>query len=121
MRRAAAKGAQRAADVWLESRRFVYPAVPACIHSDSSVRLSFREEFLPGSDVWVAEQGTSVVEVVFLAEGWIDQLYVTRRNRVQDRDLVSCALRSADLPGGLNLGRSKAISRRGVSMSTQSL
>ncbi len=77
MRRAAAKDAQRAADVWLESRRFAYPAVLACIHSDSSVRLSFREEFLPSSDVWVAEQGTPVVEVVFLADGWIDQLYVT--------------------------------------------
>lgn len=77
IRRASAKDAFQAADVWLEARRFAYPAIPACIHTEAAVRLWVQEEVIPCSEVWVAERDARVVAIMALADGWIDQLYVS--------------------------------------------
>jgi GNAT superfamily N-acetyltransferase len=45
-------------------------------HSDEEVRGWIRDVLLPGHDVWVAESHGSVVGLLALSEGTIEQLYL---------------------------------------------
>lgn len=103
IRRASAQDAFQAANVWLEARRFAYPAIPACIHTDAAVRLWVQEEVIPSSEVWVAERDARVVAVLALADGWIDQLYVSPAEQGVRIGFRLVQLAKERCPGGLQL------------------
>ncbi len=113
IRRASAQDAFQAADVWLEARRFAYPAIPACIHTDAAVRLWVQEEVIPSSEVWVAERDARVVAVLALADGWIDQLYVSPAEQGVRIGFRLVQLAKERCPAACNSGLSRAILRPG--------
>ncbi|MEL7206901.1 MAG: hypothetical protein AAGK32_01475, partial [Actinomycetota bacterium] len=56
--------------------RAAVPAIPPSVHPEDEVRDWFRRHVMATMDVWVAVSGSSVVGVLVLTEGWIEQLYV---------------------------------------------
>lgn len=46
------------------------------VHTDDDVRVHFSETVMPAGGAWVAHYGPTIVAMMVLVEGWIDQLYV---------------------------------------------
>lgn len=63
------------AQVYLRSREFALPTVPV-VHPPREVRRWMADEVVGRTDMWVAEVDGTVVGLMVLAEGWIEQLYV---------------------------------------------
>ena len=74
IRRATADDAPAVADVWLAAFGATYE-FPAA-HSDEDVRDWVRETLLPSTETWVADEDGSVVGIMSLTPGWVEQLYV---------------------------------------------
>jgi GNAT superfamily N-acetyltransferase len=64
------------AAMWLRARRAAIPAIPPPVHSDDEVREWFETVVIPERETWVIEDAGSIVAVLVLEPGWIDQLYV---------------------------------------------
>jgi GNAT superfamily N-acetyltransferase len=52
------------------------PSIPPPIHDDDDVRAWFATVVVPKLDTWVIEDEASIVALVVLAPGWVEQLYV---------------------------------------------
>lgn len=90
------------AEVWLPSFTAALPAVRRA-HSDDDVRGWIRDVLVPAGTVSVVEVNSTVVGLLALASGWIEQLYVDpdwQRRGIGER-LVGLAKRQEPL--GLQL------------------
>jgi len=102
IRRATPADADAVAGVWLRSYDAALPTVRRA-HTDDEVRAWFRDVVLPEHETWVADADGSVVGLLVLGAGEIEQLYLDpgwRGRGLGDR-LVSLAQRL--FPGGLSL------------------
>jgi GNAT superfamily N-acetyltransferase len=68
--------ADAVAALWLRSRRASVPAIPAPVHGDDEVYDWFATVVIPERETWVIEHAGSIIAVLVLEPGWIDQLYV---------------------------------------------
>lgn len=104
LRRAEPTDADDVADVWLRSRRAAIPSIPAPVHDDDAVRGWFRDVVLAHRDVWVAvDTERSVLGVLVMADGWIDQLYVDPGSWGQGLGSALIDLAKQQSPEGLEL------------------
>jgi GNAT superfamily N-acetyltransferase len=102
LRPARAADASAIAEVWLRSFDAALPTVRRA-HPDDEVRSWIRDVLVPRHDTWVADAGGTVVGVLVLSDGWIDQLYLDpdwRGRGIGDR-FVELAQRRQ--PSGLQL------------------
>jgi ribosomal protein S18 acetylase RimI-like enzyme len=102
VRRAQPPDAAAVADVLIRSRAAA--DIPPSVHDDADVRRWVAQRLLPDDDVWVAvTDGGTVVGVLALAPGWVEQLYVAPG--WTGRGVGSALLRLAQQlqPGGLQL------------------
>lgn len=103
VRRAAAGEADAAAEVLITARRAAVPAIPPSVHPEDEVRDWFRRHVMATMDVWVAVSGSSVVGVLVLTEGWIEQLYVLPGWQGARIGTALVARAKAEASGGLDL------------------
>jgi GNAT superfamily N-acetyltransferase len=102
LRRATAADAGAVADVWLRSYAAALPAVRRA-HTDDEVRAWFRDVVVAERETWVVEAAGTVVGLMVLGPGEIDQLYLDpdwRGRGLGDR-LVELAKQL--FPSGLSL------------------
>ncbi len=100
IRRAAAPDAAAIADVYLTSFRAALPTVRLA-HTDDECRAWLAEVVVPHLESWVAEAGGSIVAMMVLAEGWIEQLYVAPDWRGRGLGDRLVALAKGRQPAGL--------------------
>lgn len=74
VRRATTDDAAAVADVFLDSFHATYDFPLA--HSDEEVRGWIRGRLIPNDEVWVADDDGTIVALLALAPGWVEQLYV---------------------------------------------
>lgn len=74
-RRAVDSDASAIADVWLRSFAEALPGVRRA-HTDQEVRAWLRDVVVPKHETWVATVDDSVVGMMVLGDGELDQLYV---------------------------------------------
>jgi GNAT superfamily N-acetyltransferase len=103
IRRGAERDARAAADLWLRARKAARGAIPDPVHGDDDVRGWFASHVVRECELWLAEDGGTVVGILVLEGSWVGQLYVepelTGRG-IGDR-LLSVAKR--ERPDGLRL------------------
>lgn len=75
IRRATAADADAVAEVYLASFRAALPTVRLA-HSDEEVRRHARAHWVAATECWVAADDGTVVAMMSLTPGWVDQLYV---------------------------------------------
>lgn len=63
------------ADVWLRSYAAALPTVRRA-HTDDEMRAWTRDALVPGHETWVATVADTVVGMMVLRDGWVDQLYL---------------------------------------------
>jgi GNAT superfamily N-acetyltransferase len=69
--------ADACADLWLESRRAAFPAIPLPIHDGASIHGWLRSKIAVRDQVWVVESGEQLLAIMVLcSDGEVDQLYV---------------------------------------------
>ncbi len=101
-RPARAADAEPVAEVWLRAFDAALPTVRRA-HSDDEVRTWIREVVLPGKQTWVAAAGDTVVGMMVLGPGWLNQLYLHpswRGRGIGDRFIAVAKERN---PAGLRL------------------
>ena len=91
------------AEVWLRSRHASVPANPAPVHRDDEVRAWFAEVVLPTRETWVAEVDGSVVALLVLEDGWVDQLHVDPALTGEGLGSQLIEVAKAQRPDGLDL------------------
>ena len=91
------------AGVWLRSRAASVPAIPPTVHTDEEVRAWIDGVVLSSRDVWVAQDGRSVVAMLVLTDEWIDQLYVEPSRTARGIGAELLALAKLHRPAGLKL------------------
>ncbi|WP_395572562.1 GNAT family N-acetyltransferase [Streptomyces sp. BK79] len=103
LRRATAKDARAAADVWLRSFDAALPSVIRP-RTDEEVRDYFRHVVVPLREAWVAQApGGEVVGVMVLEEGELSQLYLVPERRGHGIGDRFVALAKRRVPEGLSL------------------
>jgi GNAT superfamily N-acetyltransferase len=102
LRRATAADAGAAADVWLRSFDAALPDVRRA-HTDDEVRGWFREVVVPTRETWVADADGTVVGLMVLGPGEIDQLYLHPDWRGRGLGDRFVALAKELFPSGLTL------------------
>ena len=75
LRRATPADADVVADVWLRSYTAALPGVRRA-HTDDEVRAWFRDVVVPERETWVVQAGGTVVGLMVLGPGEIEQLYL---------------------------------------------
>lgn len=97
LRRATDADAKEAADVFISSRRSALPTVNFP-YSDDSVRGYVRDIFIGRTEAWVAVDGATIVAVMSLKPGWVEQLYVATdaQGRGIGRQLLELAKERSD-------------------------
>ena len=63
------------AQVYLRAREFALPTVPS-VHPPREVRRWMADDVVGRTDMWVAEVDGTIVGLLVLAAGWIEQLYI---------------------------------------------
>jgi GNAT superfamily N-acetyltransferase len=76
VRRGAPDEGVEIAGVWLRSRAASVPYIPPPVHTEDDVRVWFEQVVLPTRQVWVADDGDTILGILVLDSEWIDQLYV---------------------------------------------
>ncbi|MFF8836884.1 GNAT family N-acetyltransferase [Streptomyces sp. NPDC015130] len=97
VRRAAESDAAAVAEVWLRSYAAALPSVRRA-HTDDEVRYWLREIVVPGQETWVATVEETVVAMMVLDDGDLDQLYIDppwRGHGIGDRLVELAKQRSA--------------------------
>ncbi|MBY8342755.1 GNAT family N-acetyltransferase [Streptomyces sp. KC 17012] len=102
IRRATARDAPDAADVWLRSFAAALPSVVRP-RSDDDVRNYFREVVVPLRETWVADAESGIVGVMVLHDGELSQLYLAPDWRGRGLGDRFVALAKERNPGGLGL------------------
>jgi GNAT superfamily N-acetyltransferase len=90
------------ADVWLRSFDAALPTVRRA-HPDDQVARWIADVLLPTRDVWVADADGTVVGVLALSPGWVDQLYLAPEGRGRGLGDRFVALAKQRQPRGLQL------------------
>jgi putative acetyltransferase len=103
LRRADLRDASAVAEVWLRARKANIPAVPPSIHDDDDVRGWFAEVVLPTLETWVADDAGTIVAVLVLEPGWVDQLHVDPDRQGQGIGARLLEVAKALNPAGLDL------------------
>ncbi len=75
LRRAGAEDADELAALFLASRREALPFLPE-LHSDEETHAWMGNVVVPGSEVWLAEEGGRIVGFVAVTGDHLDHLYV---------------------------------------------
>jgi len=94
VRSATGSDLDRITDLWLRARRRAVSTIPAPVHTDDEVRQWFADVVIPQRDVLVAvDPDGSLVGMLVLDDGWVDQLYVlpTAQNQGVGTKLLSVA------------------------------
>jgi ribosomal protein S18 acetylase RimI-like enzyme len=102
IRRAGPDDAAAVADVWLRSFAEALPTVQRA-HTDEQVRAWIRNVVLPTHETWVATVDGSVVAMMVLADGHIDQLYIDPAHQGRGIGGRLVALAKERSPDGLAL------------------
>jgi ribosomal protein S18 acetylase RimI-like enzyme len=102
IRRATPADAAAVADVFLRSFRAALPTVRLA-HDDDDVRRYYREVVIPAREAWVAVDGETVVALMAVADGTVEQLYVEPACTGQGIGARLLALAKERSPGGLRL------------------
>jgi GNAT superfamily N-acetyltransferase len=102
-RRAARDEADAVARVWLRSRRAAVPRIPPPVHSDIEVHQWFAHVVLVERETWVIEEGGSLIAVLVLEPGWVDQLYVDPDHTGRGLGSLLVELAKGRQPEGLDL------------------
>jgi GNAT superfamily N-acetyltransferase len=91
------------AELLLRARKAAVPAIPPLVHDDDDVRAFVRWKLVPEREVWLGVEGTVIVGVLALEDGWVDQLYLepTHTGQGIGTELLEHAKRCR--PGGLDL------------------
>jgi GNAT superfamily N-acetyltransferase len=77
VRRGTRADGRAAADLWLRARRAAAGAIPPPVHDDDDVRGWFAGHVVPDTELWLAEDHTSMLVGILVIDGpWVDQLYV---------------------------------------------
>ena len=77
VRRGTYADARAAADLWLRARKAAAGAIPPPVHDDDDVRGWFAGHVVPDTELWLAEDHTSMLVGILVIDGpWVDQLYV---------------------------------------------
>jgi GNAT superfamily N-acetyltransferase len=95
--------ARSIADVWLRSRRAAAPSIPAPAHTDDDVREWFATVVVPLRETWVVTDDATVVAMLVLDNGWVDQLYVDPLHTSRGLGSRLLDLAKRENPGGLDL------------------
>ncbi|MFF7156450.1 GNAT family N-acetyltransferase [Streptomyces sp. NPDC008139] len=103
VRDAVAADAAAIAHVHVTSREVTMPYLPPRKRTDAQVEAWVRDIVLPGSAVWVAEQGGTVVGYASVEDGVLDALYLLAEVRRQGIGSRLLARAKAHSPGGLTL------------------
>jgi GNAT superfamily N-acetyltransferase len=90
------------ADVWLRSFTAALPGVRRA-HTDDEVRAWFRDVVLPSRETWVADDGGTVVGLLVLGPGVVEQLYLDPDRRGSGLGDRLLAVAEKRCPGGLEL------------------
>jgi len=90
------------AEVWLRSFAAALPGVRRA-HSDDEVRRWVADVLLPTHDMWVADDDGTVVGLLALSDGWLDQLYLSPDRRGEGIGDRFVALAKSRQPRGLQL------------------
>jgi GNAT superfamily N-acetyltransferase len=103
IRRADPAEAPVIADLYWRAREAAIPAIPPSVHPLDDVHEHFAGTVLPHRDVWVADEGGTVVALLVLEPGWVDHLYVepSRTGEGIGARLLDHA--KSEQPGGLDL------------------
>ena len=102
LRRAEPADALAAAEVWLRSYTSALPSFRRA-HADDEVRGWFRDVVVPTRETWVADAGGTVVGLLVLAPGDLDQLYLDPDWRGRGLGDRMVALAKERYPDGLEL------------------
>ena len=102
IRRATASDAAPAAEVWLRSFDAALPGVQR-VHTDDEVRSWIRDVLVPTRETWVADAAGTVVGLMVLGPGEIDQLYLDPDWRGRGLGDRFVALAQELFPSGLSL------------------
>lgn len=102
-RRAERAEAGAVAAAWLRSRRASVPAIPAPVHSDVEVHAWFATVVLVERETWVIEDGGTIVAVLVLERGWVDQLYVDPDHMSLGLGSLLIGVAKSRHPNGLDL------------------
>jgi GNAT superfamily N-acetyltransferase len=104
IRTARLEEAEACADLWLRSRRAAFPAIPAPIHDDASVRGWLRSKIATRDQVWIAESGEQLLAIMVLhTDGELDQLYVSPGRTGQGIGTRLVEFAKSRNPAGLDL------------------
>ncbi|MFJ2635481.1 GNAT family N-acetyltransferase [Streptomyces sp. NPDC087422] len=103
VRDAVAADAAAIAHVHVASREVTMPYLPPRKRTDAQVEAWVRDIVLPGSAVWVAEQGGAVVGYASVEDGVLDALYLLAEVRRQGIGSRLLARAKAHSPAGLTL------------------
>ena len=90
------------AEVWLRSFSAGMPTVRRA-HCDDDVRAWIRNVLVPGGKLSVAEVHTTVVGLLALSSGWIEQLYVDPEWQRRGIGTQLMSLAKLEQPSGLQL------------------
>ena len=90
------------ARLYVAARQAAVPEMPEMVHTAAETRAWLGRQ-LGERDVWLAEQGGSIVGYVALGERWLDSLYVRPDLTGQGIGSVLLDLAKGLRPGGLGL------------------
>ena len=103
IRRATATDADAAAAVFTASRRDAGAAIPPAIHTPDEDRWFVREVLIGERETWLAVEGSDVVGLLTLDEGFVDQLYIARSAQRSGLGSRLVELAKQQRPTGLQL------------------
>jgi GNAT superfamily N-acetyltransferase len=106
IRRAGARDAPAAADLYLRARRAAASAgtIPPLVHRDEEVARWMREHVIPRLDCWLAQsEGSEPAGILVLEGEWVDQLHVDPALTGRGIGSMLLELAKQERPSGLRL------------------
>ena len=103
IRRVSLVEADDAARVLIAARHAAVPAIPPPVHTDDETLAWFRDHVMATNDVWAACVESSILAVMVLSEGWIEQLHVSPDNTNQGLGSALIDHAKSEATGSLDL------------------
>lgn len=90
--------------LYLDARETAHPAIPRSVHSPDETHRWLRSRAdAPGSELWLAEQGSDAVGLLLLEDAWVHSLYVAPERAGRGVGTLLLDLAKSVRPGGLGL------------------